>query len=196
LNPKWTVRLRRVLTVVGTSTAAVLALALPAAAHTPIILDGSDVVPWTAPRLYNGDSNASFFGSVPNDRSWRTYQFTISDTTRGLDIATLVPDLAPENTYDADDLPTVLVITPDYKVITIKATERTVLPVPALGHTYLKVAHHTGPSVAGTYSVLIGAGGPARFQISHGHHGVDWAGIEDAVPASLDQIQQWYNTAP
>lgn len=196
MNPTWTARLRRVLTVVGSSTAAVLALALPAAAHTPIILDDSDVVPWTAPRLYNGDSNASFFGSVPDDRSWRTYQFTIADTTRGLDIATLVPDLAPENAYSAADLPTVLVITPDYRVITIKATQRSVVSNATLGHTYLKVAHYTGPSVPGTYSVLIHADAPARFQISHGHHGVDWAGIEDAEPASREQVQQWYDTAP
>lgn len=192
----WTNRVRRVLTVAGTATAAVLALALPASAHTPIFLDETDVVPWTAPRLYNGDSNASFFGSIPNNHSWRTYQFTISDNTRGLDIATLVPDLAPENTLSPGNLPTLLVITPDFKAITIKANERTAVPVPALGHNYLQIAHYTGPSVLGTYSVIIAGAQPARFQISHGHHGVDWGGIEDAEAGTIEQIQEWYNTAP
>ncbi|MGI5520046.1 hypothetical protein ACQEUX_03745 [Micromonospora sp. CA-259024] len=78
-------------------------------------------------------------------------------------------------------------------MITIKATERTAVPVPALGHNDLQIAHYTGPSVPGTYSVIIAADDASRFQISHGHHGVDWAGIEDAEAATLGQIQQWYS---
>lgn len=196
LSPKWTARLRRGLTLASSTTAAVLALALPASAHTPVMLDETDTVPWTSPRAVDGNAPMSFYGTLPNSTSWRSFQFTITDTAPGIEVNTFIPDLAPENTYAANDLPTVIVLTPDYKVITVRATMRIPVPIEEINQNYLLVGQYSGPAVAGTYSVVVVGAQPARFNISTGHEGLPEAGVVNGEEATFEQIQQWYATAP
>ncbi len=197
MSPQWIARLRRVLTLVGTTTtAAVLALALPASAHTPVMLDETDVVPWTSPRALDGNSPMSFYGSLSDSTSWRSFQFTIDDTAPGIEVNTFIPDLAPENTYAATGLPTVVILTPDHKVITVKPTMRIPVPIEEIGQNYLLVGQYSGPAVLGTYSVIVVSGQPARFNISTGHEGLPEGGIVNGEVATFEQIQQWYATAP
>jgi hypothetical protein len=187
--------LRRTVTVAGTAVAAVLAIALPAAAHTPIMLDETDVIPWQAPLSVNGDDPLSYYGTLPHAGAIRSYQFD-SPAEHPLNFALLIPDLAPENQLSTAALPRIILIAPNAQVTVISPTVREVVSIPELGQQYLRVSKYEAPAVAGRYSVIITGLAAARFNISSGHHGVDFHGIERGQVATFDQVVAWYNTAP
>lgn len=187
--------LRRTVTVAGTTVAAVLALALPASAHTPVLLDETDVIPMLAPLSVNGDDPISWYGTLPHPGAIRSYQFD-STAERPLNIELLIPDLAPENTLSTAAIPRILVIAPNARVTVISPSIREVVPIPEIDQQYLRVSAYTGPAVAGRYTVVITGLAPARFNISTGHHGVDFHGIQRGEVATFEQIIDWYNTAP
>ncbi|MGI5519978.1 hypothetical protein ACQEUX_03380 [Micromonospora sp. CA-259024] len=187
--------LRRTVTVAGTTLAAVLAIALPASAHTSIVLDETDVVPWLAPLSVDGNDPLSYYGTLPQAGAIRSYQFD-SPGTMPLSFALLLPDQAPENTLPATQLPRILIVAPDGHVTVVSPTIREVVPIPEIGQQYLRVSKYDGPSIAGRYSVIVTGLAGARFNISTGHHGVSFHGIERGSVATTQQIIDWYSTAP
>jgi hypothetical protein len=188
--------LRRTLTVVSTATAMVLALALPAAAHEPVMLDNTDVIPWKAPLALNSDDPLSFFGVLPEPGAVRSFQLTSSGATP-VHVSVFVPDLAPENTLATARLPQVAVIAPDHQVTVIKPTMRVVVPIDEIDETYLLIADYNAPSAkTGIYSFLVTGTAPARFNVSTGIEDSGFHGLERGEVGTIDQIADWYATAP
>jgi hypothetical protein len=192
---RWTQRIRRVFTVAGGTAGALIVLAVPAAAHTPVILDSTDTVPATAPLVVNGDDPVAFFGVVTHAGADRAFQFNMT-AGQTVSISTLVPDLAPENQLGTNCLPVVLVIDPKGHVTVVSPTMRTPVPIPELNENYLLINAYTAPAVTGTYSVVVTGLAPARFNVSIGTEGGDFHGILRGQVATVEQIQQWYATAP
>lgn len=187
--------LRRTLLIAGGTVGALLAFAVPAVAHTPVMLDKTDTVPALAPLAVNGDDPISFFGSLPRPGADRAFQFVMS-AGQTVNISTLLPDLAPENQLATCDLPRVIVVAPDLHVTVVAPTLRISVPIPELDENYLLINLYTAPAVPGTYSVIVTGLAPARFNVSIGTEGDDFHGILRGQVATIEQIQQWYATAP
>jgi hypothetical protein len=188
-------RLGRAATVCGASLATVVAVAIPASAHTPVMLDGTDTVPWTSPLALDGNDPISFFGVIPHAGADRSFQFHMT-AGQTVSVSTLIPDLAPENTLSADQLPEVLLIAPDGTPALIKPTEHVAVPIPELNENYVLVDDYSAPAVTGTYSAIVVGDAPARFNVSIGTEGGDFHGLQRGSVATLPQIQAWYATAP
>lgn len=187
--------LRRTTTIAGTTIAAVLAIALPASAHTPVMLDETDVVPWEAPLAINGDDALSFYGTLPTAGAIRTYQFD-STADMPLKLSVFVPDQAPENQLSDAQLPRILLIAPNAQVTVISPTVREVVPIEEIGQQYLRVSEYEAPAVAGRYTVVVTGLAPSRFNVSSGYEGGPFHGIQRGEVATFQQVIDWYNTAP
>ncbi len=68
---------RRTLTVAGTLVAAVVAFGTPAQAHEAMLLDRTDVVPWTAPLIVDGTDPVATFGVLPRAGAVRSFQLRL-----------------------------------------------------------------------------------------------------------------------
>lgn len=191
LNAGW----RRAATVGGTALAASLGLALPASAHTPVMLDSTDVLPWISPLAQDGSDPIAFFGVLPNAGADRSFQFDMQ-AGQTVNITTLIPDLAPENQLSDALLPQVAVIDPNFNVTVLKPTMHLQVPIPELNENYVILNNYLAPAVPGRYSVVVYGLAPARFNISIGTEGGDFDGIERGSVGTIQQIQQWYATAP
>ena len=188
-------RLGRAATACGASLAAVVTFALPASAHTPVMLDQTDTVPWTSPLVLDGNDPISFFGVIPTAGADRSFQFTMT-AGQTVSVSTLIPDLAPENTLTPDQLPDVVLIAPDGTCAVVRPTEHIAVPIPELNENYVLVAEYSAPAVAGTYSAFIVGSAPERFNVSIGTEGAGFHGLARGSVATLPQIQSWYATAP
>lgn len=185
----------RAVTVCGASLAAVVGLALPAYAHTPVILNWTDVVPSSSPLAVDGNDPIAFFGVIPHAGADRSFQF---DMTAGqtVSVSTLVPDEAPENTLAQGKLPDVLLIAPNGHMTLIKPTEHLAVPIPELNENYILLDDYSAPAITGTYSAIVVGAAPERFNVSIGTEGAGFHGLERGSVATIQQIQDWYATAP
>jgi hypothetical protein len=188
-------RLGRAATACGASLAAVVALAIPASAHTPVLLDGTDTVPWTSPLALDGNDPIAFFGVIPRAGADRSFQFQMT-AGQTVSVSTLIPDLAPENTLTADQLPDVVLIAPDGSCAVVRPTEHIAVPIPEINENYVLVGDYSAPAITGTYSAIVVGAAPERFNISIGTESDDFHGIQRGSVATVAQIQAWYATAP
>lgn len=184
---------RRVLGVAGTAIAAVLALAAPAMAHTPIMLTSQDVVPWTSPLVVDGTDPVALFGELPHCASVRSAQFNMQ-AGQEINLSYGVPDEAPENQMPLSSMPTIVLIAPDYKVTVLRA-DTSQPTVPEDGFQFIFVNNYSATAEAGTYSLMvIGGCAPLRFVVSLGLDPGDFDGVDRGSVATFDQFISWYTT--
>jgi hypothetical protein len=179
----------------GVSAAALVAMAIPASAHTPVILNWTDIVPSTSPLALDGNDPVAFFGVIPRAWADRSFQFRMT-AGQTVSVTTLVPDEAPENTLTAAQLPDVLLVAPNGRITVIKPTEHIAVPIPELNENYIIVADYSAPAITGTYSAIVVGTAPERFNVSIGTEGAGFHGLERGSVATTQQIQDWYATAP
>jgi hypothetical protein len=175
--------------------AAVLGFALPAAAHTPVMLDSTDARPVTGPLALNGDNPISFFGVLHHPGDHRGFQFRMRPGLT-VNLLTLVPDLDPENQLTEETLPLIVITDPSRQVTVVRPTLRIPVPVPEVNQNYLLINSHLTPAVEGIYSVVVTGLAPCRFNVSIGTEGGPFDGIERGTVASVDQLLEWYATPP
>lgn len=186
--------IRRSLTVGVTAIAAVLAAAVPAVAHEAVRLDESDVIPFVAPLAVDGTDAINFFGVLPHGGAVRSAQFNMQ-AGQQVNLALIVPDLAPENTLATRDLPRVYLWAPNGTITPLTATERVPFTV-GHGMNLLRLLSYTAPASSGTYSIITSGRAPARFMVSIGEEGSVFDGIERGTVATEEDLGNWYNTAP
>lgn len=182
--------------VIAAVLASVVAFALPASAHEPVILNSSDVLPWRGPLLLDGTDPWALYGSLPRADAVRSAQvrFKAGDA---LGVALIIPDLAPENTLATSQLPTVLLVAPNGQVTVLEATQRVPFTDPDSGRSFLILGSYHTTAVAGTYSVITIGKAPERFVLSFGVE------KDDAVHAILRgrgatdaEMATWFATPP
>jgi hypothetical protein len=188
-------RLRRLLTVGSTVLATVLALAAPASAHTPILLDESDQVPRVAPLIVDGTDGISIFGTIPRRGAVRSAQFALT-AGQPVSVTVAIPNKAPENTLAVADLPKVVLVAPDNSLIVLEPQIRVPAHDPELNLDFLVLRGYHATAVAGTYSVLVTSRAPSRFVVLTGIESEAFHGIKRGSVATDDQILHWYATAP
>lgn len=195
MTRKWSSWVRRPTWIAGLAVAAVIAVAAPADAHTPVILNGSDWLPWTGPLAADGADPIAFFGALPRPFQDRAFQFHMR-AGEPITIIYLIPDEAPENQLSTRDLPVVTLLTPDGNIVPIKPAMREPFPIAELNENYIMLNDYTATAVTGTYSVIVAGAAPARFNISIGTEGGPFHGIERGTVATLSEVQTWYATPP
>lgn len=195
MTSRWFSSVRRLPWVAGVAVAAVIAVAVPAAAHTPVMINGSDTLPWIGPLALDGQDPIAFFGALPRPYQDRAFQFHMQ-AGEAITILSLVPDEAPENQLATGDLPVVELVTPDGMVVPIKPDMRVPVPIAELNENYILLDDYTATAITGTYSVIVTGAAPARFNISIGTEGGPFHGIERGTVATTAQIQTWYATPP
>lgn len=177
--------------VAATAMASVVAMALPAAAHTPVILTAQDRLPWVAPLVLQGTDPMGLYGSVGITGDVRSAQlhFNAGDE---VSVALVIPDEAPENTLTKSQLPTVTLVDPQYHVTQITPELR--VPISDDGNNFLILASYETTAVAGTYSVIVSAHAPERFALSTGIEDTGFHGLGRGTVADEDAVQEWYDT--
>jgi hypothetical protein len=190
--------LRRGLTVGVAVAAALIGTATPAAAvHQPVVLDRGDVIPCIAPLSRDGTDEVVYLGTLNRPHAVRALQMRMR-AGETLNLEYFVPDLAPESTLAAGDLPKVYLIAPDRQVTVIEATFRFPFTNPDNGQKYLALASYETTAVAGTYSVLVTGPAKSRFAVAHGREGTasPFDGILRGRIATGAEVDRWYATAP
>ena len=193
---KQTARRRPLALIVALLTAltAVLAMAAPAGAHTPVHLDARDTVPWRGPLLLDGQSPTLLFGTLPRALATRSAQFTMQ-AGEEVDVSVIVPNLAPENQLDQSSLPIALLVAPDGTTTLLSGDSRIPITTES-GMNLLLLKNYSAPAIAGTYSIVVTGLGAARFALSMGIEGLPFAGLERGSVATKQQVQHWYATPP
>jgi hypothetical protein len=192
---RWAMKVGRTLTVTAGAIAATVALAIPASAHTPVLLDETDTVPSTAPLAIDGTDPFSFFGTLPCAGAVRSFQLTMQ-AGQSINVMILVPDLAPENLLATSKLPRVWLVAPNGTVKVLAPNQRTPLPIPEINQNYLILNNDTTTAVDGTYSVIVTGKAPSRFNITTGTESEEFHGLLRGEVATVEQLQEWYATAP
>jgi hypothetical protein len=188
---QWIRRGRRTLTVAGAAFAAVLVFAGQAQAHTPVLLDSTDVLPWKAPLVLDGTDPISLFGTLPQGGAVRSAQLRMQ-AGQALVVEYLIPDLAPENGLSTGHLPRMVIIAPDLAVTVLEPQTRN----PDVNPGFLRLNAYSATAVSGTYSLVVSGAAPARFLVVTGIEGEPFDGIERGSRATREQIDEWFATPP
>jgi hypothetical protein len=187
--------LRKVVGAGGVAIAAVLALAAPAAAHTPVQLDSRDVLPWQGPLILDGTDPILLFGVLPQAGAVRSAQMRM-EAGQPLIATVGIPDQAPENQLATDKLPEVLLVAPDGSITVLTASVRIPLHADETDQDYLLLNIYQSTSIAGTYSIIVVGRAPSRFFVGTGIEGGPFHGLIRATVATIDELNAWYDTAP
>src|SRR5262245_31320228 len=97
-------KLKRMLTVLGVAIATIIGFSGVAAAHTPVMLDETDVLPWEAPLAVDGTNEILFLGVLPAKGAVRSFQLNLT-AGQTLRANVYVPNQAPENTLATSKQP-------------------------------------------------------------------------------------------
>lgn len=187
--------LSRVIVGAAAVAATVLATAPAASAHTAVALDNTDVLPWTAPLILNGENPVALFGTLNHAGSVRSAQLRMQ-AGQHVVVSLAIPDQAPENTLSVAQLPKLFVVTPTFGVSQVPVDKR--IPITTEdGQHLLILGSYSTTAVKGDYSVIALRGSaPARFVASTGIEGEPFAGIARGRVATDEEFDAWYSTPP
>ena len=182
-RPRWIV-------AAAVTLAATIAAAMPAQAHTPVEISKGDVLPWQGPLILDGGSAAMLFGTLPHRGVMRAAQLHMQ-AGETLLVKVAIPDLAPENQLASSELPTVVVVSPSFKITILKPTMR--IPItPHPGLNLLVLAQMSGTALAGDYSIIVIGAAPERFLVATGDDGTPWGGVARGSVATDAEVAAWY----
>ena len=129
---------------------------LPAHAHQPVMLLGSDTTAARGPLLEDGTVSFAITASFAKagERKGFRANFKAGDN---LEVQYLIIDRRPENKLKNNRLPTLVITSPAGKRITLSFTERTKFFEPYGKTNYLYLSRLSATAEAGTYSFLMTA---------------------------------------
>ena len=140
---------------------------LPAHAHQPVVLLGSDSTAARGPLLENGTVSFAITASFAKagERKGFRANFKAGDN---LEVQYLIIDRRPENKLKNNQLPTLVITSPAGKRTTLSFTERTKF-FETYGKTnYLYLSRLSATAEAGIYSFLITARGKSAITVAVG----------------------------
>lgn len=177
------------------AAAALLAFAVPASAHEPVLLDKCDVLPQAGPLLPVGTDPMGFFGVLPQFGADRAFQLTMKAGDE-LNIGYGIPDLAPENTLATNQLPIVMIIAPDGTPTLLQPNVRIPLHNPDYNQDYVFLNNYVTTAKAGTYSIIMLGRAPERIFLASGVEDSGFHGIQRGSVATDEQLVDWYASLP
>lgn len=164
---------------------------LPAHAHQPVILLGSDSTAARGPLLEDGTVSFAITASFTKagERKGFRANFKAGDN---LEVQYLIIDRRPENRLKNNQLPTLVITSPAGKRTTLSLTERTKFFEPYGKTNYLYLSRLSATAEAGTYSFLITARTKSAITVAVGDREVPGnvirgAGTPTATPTPAPQ---------
>lgn len=157
----WSFRGRLIFAVVAVAG---LALAGPAQAHQPVILDERDTTPSAGPLLVDGTVSFAVYATVARGQE-RGFRFKLASGDR-LAMQYLIFDEPPGNTLRPGALPRVTLIDPQGRKSVLAVNERTEFYEPYSKKTYLFLSRVEQSGVAGTYQVIVRGRSPQPVPVS------------------------------
>jgi hypothetical protein len=186
---------RRAMGVSAGAIGLIVALAAPAMAHTPVILDSHDVVPWTSPLILDGTDPVTLFGVLPHCFSVRSAQFKMQ-AGQQISLSYGIPDEAPESQLPQSSLPEMLLVAPDHSATVLSPNTRVTI-TPESGMPITLVRQYSATAEAGTYSIVMLSGcAPERFVAVLGMDPGDFDGVARGSVATPEQVADWFSTPP
>ncbi len=188
------VRLAATALVAGAAT---VALAAPAQAHIPVFLTAANSVLaiQDSPLVVDGTTSVAFYGRTANVADTRAVRIQLQ-AGQELHAEILIPDLAPENTLPAWQLPRLAIVSPRGQVTLLQDTERRAFFEPFTRTSYLTLGELTRVAQSGTYSLVVIGIAPTRFVAVTGQVESFTAAIKNATIGTLADVQHWYATPP
>jgi len=141
-----------------------LALAGPAKAHQPVILDERDSTPSAGPLLVDGTVSFAVYATVARGQE-RGFRFKLASGDR-LAMQYLIFDEPPGNALRPGALPRVTLIDPQGRTSVLAVNERTEFYEPYSKKTYLFLSRVEQSGVAGTYQVIVRGRSPEPVPVS------------------------------
>jgi len=140
---------------------------LPAQAHQPVVLLGSDSTAARGPLLEDGTVSFAITASFAKagERKGFRADFKAGDN---LEVQYLIIDRRPENKLKNNQLPTLVITSPAGKRTTLSFTERTKFFEPYGKTNYLYLSRLSEIAEAGTYSFLITARAKSAITVAVG----------------------------
>jgi hypothetical protein len=182
---------------VALTVAATVLVAGEAFAHDPIILTSDQSTPEAGPYLPDGTISFALYGVLEQPGDTRGLRAQLKEGDQ-LFLQLLVPDLEPERSMPADQLPSVTLVAPDGAERLLTATARTPYAEVFTQTDYLILAEIREPALAGEYAIVVSGPSAARFTLAIGETETFGTPVEN-VPnrdAGLPGVQQWYSTPP
>jgi uncharacterized protein (TIGR03382 family) len=166
-------------------------------AHDPIMLVDTQTTPDDGPLLPDGTISFALYGTLnaAGDTRGMRVQFDAGDR---VDIALLIPDLAPENELSDPLLPTLQIVAPDGASRVLSPTEHVPFDESFSHTSYVRYLELAEPAQAGEYRLTVTGLVPARFTLAVGTKEVFGTPVEN-VPNRADGtvgVQRWYSTPP
>lgn len=181
--------------------AMLLVTAAPAGAHDPLFLTDEQTTPETGPLLPDGTISFAVYGTLSGDGDQRGFEVVFTAGDRLL-VEVLVPDLEPETSLSADELPRATVTAPDGTVTELAPDRREPFFEPFSNTSYVTIAGMDATAIAGTYQVTITSGAPSRFTVAVGTIESFLTPVERAdnrIQTLADiaaPLSAWYSTPP
>jgi hypothetical protein len=164
---------------------------LPAHAHQPVMLLGSDSTAARGPLLEDGTVSFAITASFAKagERKGFRANFKAGDN---LEVQYLIIDRRPENKLKNNQLPTLVITSPAGKRTTLSFTERTKFFEPYGKTNYLYLSRLSATAEAGTYSFLMTARTKSAITVAVGDREVPGnvirgAGTPTATPTPTPQ---------
>ena len=160
---------------------------LPAHAHQPVMLLGSDSTAARGPLLEDGTVSFAITASFAKagERKGFRANFKAGDN---LEVQYLIIDRRPENRLKNNQLPTLVITSPAGKRTTLSFTERTKFFEPYGKTNYLYLSRLSAIAEPGTYSFLITARAKASITVAVGDREVPGTvsrGVAAATPSPV-----------
>ncbi|MFE5704228.1 hypothetical protein [Rhodococcus koreensis] len=189
--PRW-----RALTIAVTALT-LIAVAAPAAAHTPVLLGPDDTAQTldNSPLAPTGTTSFAFYTRTEAVGDTRAVRIQLTQG-QPFHAQLLIPDLAPETALAAPQLPRLSIISPDGQLTALDNTGRTSFFEPFTQTSYLTLTDTAAPAQAGTYALIGTGAAPARFVIATGDTEQVDAPLVGATIATTADVQNWYRTPP
>ena len=128
--------------------------AAPASAHQPLILTSAHTNASVSPIIADGTISYAVTAKLTQNSLNRTFRFFLNQG-ENLDVQYLILDEKPENQLSISNLPSVSIVSPEGKAMTLKVNERTSFFEPFSKKKYLYLSRINQIGQGGIYTVTI-----------------------------------------
>jgi hypothetical protein len=143
------------------------ALISPASAHQPVILLNSDTTAAKGPLLVDGTVSFAVRAAFTKSKQKKAFRAAFKEGDQ-LEVQYLIVDKRPESALKTNQLPKLVITTPNGSRTTMKLTERTKFYEPYGDINYLYLGRLSQPAQVGTYSFMATSRGRAEITIAVG----------------------------
>ena len=160
--------MKRRLTVCSAITLLTLCISATLAhAHDPLFLTSEQSTPETGPYLPDGTISFAFYGEFLVERETRGFQVNFQEGDF-FQLELLIPARAPEETLTTEQLPYLLILSPDGSEKALYHSIRTRFDEPFTNTSYYTLIRDQDTAMSGAYSITIVSRYAARFTAAIG----------------------------